>query len=339
VPSFRLASAGVAGSSNFLLDRLWGHASLRMVIRRLALAIPLLFLVSVSTFFLMSLVPGDPAREILGIDAPQSAYVQLRDQLGLNEPVIEQYLGWARRALHGNLGTSLYSGQSVSSILDSRLAVTVSLVVCSVVVSGCVGVTLGSFRAIRGGITGRLTDAASVIGLALPGFWLGAELVVLFAVKLRWFPATGYVNLDSSPMAWLRSIVLPVAALSLVGVAAVAKQTREATLEALQTESIKMAWASGLPRRSIYLKHILKRLAPRIVTVLGVQAIAMLNGTVFIESVFALPGLGSVAVQAASSGDIPVIQGVAVYFTFMVVVINLIVDLIHDALDVRGMGR
>jgi peptide/nickel transport system permease protein len=301
----------------------------RVIVRRLLLAVPLLFVVSALSFVLVSLTPGDAARQILGVQASPAAYVALRRSLGLNLPLYQQYWDWARHALTGNLGTSLFSGETVTHAVNSRLPVTLWLIIGSLLVSALVGVTLGVLSAIRGGAVGRAVDAFVLIGFALPAFWVGAELIVLFAVKLHWFPATGYVPFAQSPTAWLRSLVLPVVALSLGGIAAVAKQTREAMLDVLGGEYIRMAWANGIPARSIYFRHALKNASPRVLTVLGIQAVSLLGATILIENVFALPGLGSLIVNASVQHDLPVVEGVAVYFTVIVVIVNLIIDLAY----------
>src|SRR5581483_1180340 len=180
-----------------------------------------------------------------------------------------------------------------------------------------------------------LADALALAGYSVPAFWIGAELIVLFAVKLTWFPATGYVPVSHSPVDWLRSLVLPVAALSLYGIAAVARQTREAMLDVLASEHIRMARANGLPARSILFRHALRNASVPVVTVLGVVAVGLLGGTIFVENVFALPGLGVLVVNASLQGDLPVVQGVAVFFTLVVIVVNLAIDLAYTWLNPR----
>ncbi|MEN3283875.1 MAG: peptide/nickel transport system permease protein [Solirubrobacteraceae bacterium] len=299
------------------------------------MAVALLFVVTALTFVLVSLTPGDAARDILGTDASPEAYPRLRHQLGLDLPVYEQYWNWVKHALGGDLGASLFTSQRVTEAIGARLAVTLSLIVGALLVSLLVGVCLGVFSAVRGGAAGRAVDALALVGFAVPAFWLGAILIAVFAVKLGLFPATGYVPFAESPAQWLQSLVLPVFALSLGGIAAVAKQTREAMLDALGSEYIRMAWASGLRPRSIFFQHALKNAAIRVATILGVQAVGLLGGTVVIETVFALPGMGSLAVNATVQHDLPVVQGIVVYFTIIVVAINLAIDLAYTALDPR----
>lgn len=316
-----------------------GHPVLRALRRRLLLAVPLLFVVSALTFLLVSVAPGNAAQEILGTNAPPGAYARLRRALGLNLPLWDQYWHWLRGAVTANLGASLFTSQPVEQAIAQRLPVTLSLLVGALLVSALVGVALGIFSALRGGAIGRVVDVLALVGFALPGFWIGAELIVLFAVKVAWFPATGFVAFSQSPVEWLRSLVLPVVTLSLVGIGSIAKQTREAMLDALASEYIRMAWANGLSPRSIYFKHALKNASVRIVTIIGLHAVYLLVGTVLVENVFALPGLGSLVVNAATEHDLPVVQGVAVCFTVLVVLFNLIVDLTYTILNPRVQVR
>jgi peptide/nickel transport system permease protein len=308
---------------------------LRVVIRRLLMAVPLLFAVSAVSFLLISLTPGNVARQILGDQATASQYHQLRTKLGLNLPVYEQYWHWVKHALHGNLGASLYTDVPVAQTINSRLPITLSLVGGALLVSLVIGVGLGVVSAVRRGVVGRVVDAIALLGFALPAFWIGIELIVLFAVKLKWFPATGYVSLGTSVDGWWHSLVLPVVALSLGGIAAIAKQTRSAMLEVLSSNHIQMAWANGASSRSIYFRLALKNAMLPIITVLGVQGVFLLSGSVLVENVFALPGLGSLAVTSASQQDLPMVQGIAVYFTVIVVAFNLLVDLAYSWLNPR----
>lgn len=314
----------------------WRSRTPRIILRRLLLAVPLLFVVSVLSFVLVSLTPGNAAQTLLGNSASPQAIAQVQRQLGLNLPLYEQYWHWLTGAVQGNLGLSLVSQQSVAaSVTGTRMWVTLSLIGGALLVTALVGVGLGMLSAIRGGVLGRALDALSLVGYALPSFWAGAVLIALFAVKLKWFPAVGYVAFSQSPGQWLRSLVLPVVALSLGSVAIVARYTREAMLDILSSEYVRMLWANGIPARSIYFRHALKNAAARIITVLGIIVVGLLTGTVLVESVFALPGLGSLAVLATNQHDLPSIQGVVVLFTIVVIVVNLAVDLAYSWLNPR----
>jgi len=324
----------------------WGRAAapfrafarltiVRVATRRLLLAIPLLFVVSILTEILVSLIPGNPGYVLLGSTATPSQVAALDQRLGLTLPLYEQYWHWLRSALTGNLGTSFYTGQPVLQAIQSSIWVTISLMVGTLVISLTAGVALGVISAVRGGVLARFLDAFALLGFALPGFWIGAELIRIFAVKLRLFPAVGYVSFGQSPAQWLHSLFLPVVALAFGGIAFFAKQTREAMLDALGSEYITMARASGVSARAIVWRHALKNCLVRVVTVLGIEAVFLISGTVIIEFVFGLPGLGSLAATAAGNHDIIMMQGVVVVYTLMVVAINLIVDVAYSLLDPR----
>jgi peptide/nickel transport system permease protein len=308
---------------------------LRILSRRLATAVPLVILVSALTFVFVSAEPDNLVRKLLPTAGTTQQISQLRRQLGLDRPVYVQYWDWLSHAVRGDLGTGWVTHEPVLQTIVSGLPVTLSLVVGSVIAFLGVGVGLGVLSAVRGGFLGRAVDSVTLVAYALPGFWLGALLITVFAVKLHVLPAIGYVSFSQSPAEWARSLVLPIAALTLSSVALVAKQTREAMIDALSSEHVRMAWANGLPRRDIYFRLALKTAGGVIVTIGGLVAIALLLGTVFVEQVFAIPGLGSALVSATVNGDIPVVLGITVVFTLIIIVINLIVDLTYTALDPR----
>jgi peptide/nickel transport system permease protein len=220
-------------------------------------------------------------------------------------------------------------------MIGERLPVTLSLVTISLVVIFMVGVALGVFSATRRGAAGRAVDAIVLGGYAIPSFWAGAILISLFAVRFEWFPATGYVPLTQSVSEWAHALVLPIIALSLQGIAGVAKQTREAMLDVLASEHVRVARENGIPERSIVLRHALKIASVRSITILGIYAIAITGGTVFVETVFAIPGLGGLTVEAASRNDLPVVQGALVIFTVVTVCLNLVTDLAYTWLNPR----
>lgn len=326
---------GRAGAlSRFALTALH-HPIARIVVRRVLFAVPLLFVVSFLTFVLLSLTPGNEAYAILGTGATPQKVAALDHQLGLDLSLPAQYWHWVKRALSGNLGTSVFSSQPVAQAIGQRLPVTLSLIVGGLILMPGIGVPLGIYGAVRGGLSARVLDALSLVGFSLPSFWVGAILIELFAVKLHLFPAVGYVTIGTSPWQWLRSITLPVIALSLVGIAGFARFTREAMLEVLASEHIRMARANGLPKRSIIFRYALKNVGIRVVTLFGLFTIGLLGGTIFVETIFALPGMGSYVVTGALQGDVPVVQGVVVVFTLIIIVVNLIVDLAYTWLDPR----
>ena len=326
----RRRDAGISASAAIA-----GHPITRAVVRRLLLAVPLLLLVSVLTFVLISLTPGDAARGIIGTEGSPEDYERLRQALGLDQPLYEQYWSWLSGAVHGDFGVSLINDESVAEAIRARLPVTLSLMFGSLLISLVVGVAIGVFSAVRGGFAGRMLDAFVLIGLAVPAFWLGLELIVIFAVKLGWLPSIGYVPVNESVGGWLESLTLPVTALAVGCVASIAKHTRASMLQVLGSEYIRMAWANGLRPRSVLYRHALRNASLPVVTILGLEAVALAGGAVVIETVFALPGLGSLTVEAAHAHDLPMVQGLAVCFTLVVVVINLAVDLLYTWLNPR----
>jgi peptide/nickel transport system permease protein len=306
---------------------------MRVVVRRLLLAVPLLFIVTSLTYVLTSLAPSNAAETILGSSATPASVAALERQLGLTEPVWEQYFRWLSDALTGNLGTSLVSSQSVESALVARLPVTLSLVIVGTLVSALAGVGLGMVSALRGGALGRLIDSLAMLGSAVPNFWLGLVLVDLLAVKVHWLPATGYMDLTQSAGGWARSLVLPVATLSAVGLTGIAKQTRDSLRAVMGAPFITALRADGVAEWRIVARHGLRNAAIPVVTLVGVFFVAMLGGTVLVESVFVLPGLGSLAVSSAQSGDLTMLQGIVVVFCVIVVVVNMLVDLAYGWLN------
>ena len=311
---------------------------LRHLARWLASSLVLLFLVTVLTFVLASMAPGDAAKAILSSQSGSytaQQYQQMRRALGIDQPLPVQYWHWLDGVLHGSLGTDLFSGQPVAQELNARLGPSLSIILGTVIASGVVGVSLGIASAVRGGALGRLVDVVSLAGLSFPNFWLALVLAELFAVEIRLFPATGYAPLGADPGPWLHSIALPVLTLSAGAVAFVAKQTRDSMSEVMSQEFIVMLRARGVSRRSVVLRHALRNAAIPVVTVVGLLLVSLLGGTVLIEDVFSIPGLGQEAVTAAGSHDLPVIEGVAFYFTVIVVVANLLVDLSYRLLNPR----
>jgi peptide/nickel transport system permease protein len=326
-----------AGTFSFRPVGLLGHHRwVKLVLARVATAIVLLLVVSALVFVFISLTSSDEARAIVGIQGSHAQYEHVRAELGLNLSLPAQYWRWLTRALHGNFGTSLtIGGQSVATAVQQRIGVTASLIVGAMMVSIVLGVLFGVISAVRGGLTGRFVDGLALVGFAIPSFWLGAILISIFAVKLGWLPSTGYVAPNQSVGQWLQSLVLPVLALAVGGVAAIAKQARDGMLEALASEHVRAAWASGISPMSIVFRHALRGAALRVIAVTGWLFVSLLGGTVLVESVFALPGLGSLAVTAATQSDIPLIEGIVVCFTVIVVLVNLISDLLYMWFDPR----
>jgi peptide/nickel transport system permease protein len=309
---------------------------IRATARWLAYSIALLFAVTVLTFVLSALAPGDAAKAFLSGQTTSytpEQYQQLRHELGIDQPLPAQYWNWLYRLLHGDLGTDLFSGQPITQALNGRLGASLSIIIGTVLVSAVVGMAIGIFSAVRGGLAGRLVNSLSLFGLAAPNFWLSLVLVELLAVQYPLFPATGYVAFGDDPLQWLRSVTIPVLALSAGCSAFIARQTRDAMADVLGRDFIVALRAHGLPLRSIVFKHALRNAAIPVVTLLGLMFVGLLGGTVLIESIFAIPGLGQQAVAASSTHNLPMIEGIAFYFTVIVIIVNLLVDLSYGWLN------
>ena len=320
-------------------------AVLRVAAHRLAWSVPLAIAATAVSFVLVAFLPGDAAVSLVGRNATEEQLDQVREDLGLDQPVWVQYGRWFEGAIRGDLGDSMISRQPVTAQLNGRLAPSMSLIVGATLVATTFGVAIGILGARRGRI-GRVVDSGSIAGLAVPDFWLGLVLIVLFAVHLGWLPPTGYVPWRDGVGAWLRSVALPIVTLSVPATAILARQTREAMSTALGREYVRTLRAAGLGERSIVFRHGLRNAAIPVLTVAGLVFVGALGGTVAVESVFAVPGLGSTAVQATSTRDLPLIQGVVVYFTLVVIVANLLVDCAYGYFDprlqsatTRGHGR
>ncbi|MEV7574378.1 ABC transporter permease [Pseudarthrobacter sp. NPDC089323] len=307
----------------------------KLIARRLLRSLPLLLMVSLITFILEAFIPGDPASTLLGANATPEQYAAVREALHLNEPLYVQYWLYLTQLFQGSLGTSIFTGNDVLATMLERLPVSLSIIVLSTAVAFAAGVALGVAAAVMRGPIARVVEALTPIGFALPNFWVGLVLSATFAVAIPLFPATGYVPFADSPSLWLWSLVLPVATIAVGGVATTAKVTRDGMLTALSQDYIRTLRACGVPLRSLVWRHALRNSGTRVVTALGTTFVAALSGTVLIESVFVLPGLGSLAVSATNSHDIPVVQGVALTFTVIVVIVNLLVDISYGVIDPR----
>jgi len=308
---------------------------LRLIGRRLAFAIPMLFIVSFLSFFLVSLSPTDPARVILGPYASEEAVEAKQLELHLDDSIFGQYWRWLQGALHGDLGRSIVGGGDVTTQLNARLGATLSLVLVSLGVVAVLGVGLGIVSAVRGGAIGRAADAISVAGFALPAFWIALLLTSFFSVRLGWFPVAGYSTIDQGVREWGRSLALPAFAASLAGVAVVSKQTRASMLEALSRDYVRVMEANGFSRRSIVYRHALRNATIPVVTVMGVFTVSLLGSAVVIENLFAYPGIGSLAASAAAQHDLPLIQGAVIYFTLIVIFVGLVLDISYSLIDPR----
>jgi peptide/nickel transport system permease protein len=308
---------------------------IRTTLRWLASSFVLLFTVTALTFVLASLAPGDAVQAVLSDQANSTPmqYEQVRQQLGLDRPLPEQYWHWLTNLLRGNLGTDLFSGQPVANTLNGQLGTSLSIISVTLVVAAVLGVGAGVASAVRGGLIGKALEVATAVGFAVPNFWLALVLIEIFAIKIPLFPATGYVPLGENPVGWAQSIALPVITLAAGATTFIARQTRDSMMRVLAKDFIIALRAHGLPMRSIVFKHALRNAAMPVVTTLGLMFIGLLGGTVFIENIFAIAGIGQQAVNASLTHNLPMIEGVALYFAVIVVVVNLLVDISYRLLS------
>jgi len=306
---------------------------LRFILRRLLEGIVLLLVISFIAFSLLYVGGGDIARRILGQNASADVVAAKAAELGLDRPLPVQYLDWLTSAFQGDFGRSWFTGQLVATGVSSRLAVTLSIVIGATLVSAIISVVLGVLAARRGGWIDGLVQFITVIGFAIPGFLIALYLVLIFAINLGWFKATGYVQFATSPSGWLSSVTLPIIALSFAAIAAVTQQVRGSVLDALSRDYVRTLRSRGLGMNRVVYKHVLRNAGGPALAILALQFIGLLGGAIIIERVFALPGIGQLTVEATSAGDVPIVMGVVIVTAIIVVVVNLLIDVAQAALN------
>jgi peptide/nickel transport system permease protein len=300
---------------------------------RLLGSLVLLVVVPTITFFLQGSGTSNIARGVLGLTATEDQVAAYNHQLGLDQPLWQRYFGWLGGAIHGDFGISYTTQQPVQEMLAPRLGVSLSLIIGALLVFAIIGMLLGVISATGNRVVGRIVDAVSTVGIAVPNFWLAVILIAVFAVNLNLLPATGYVDPSQDPGLWLTSLVLPVIALAFAGITAVAKQTRDQMLQSIASPYARSLRANGASEFSLTYKHALRNAAGPVVTVLGVIFVGALSGSVIVENIFVLPGLGSQALQSTLQHDVPVIQGISVYFIVIVVIVNVLIDIANTILN------
>ena len=304
--------------------------------RRLGFAVATVLVATLLSFLLVHASGGSPGAVTAGQGATPEQIAAENHRLGWDRPLVTQYLTWLGRAVRGDFGTSLIDGRAIGTDLASRVPVTASMAVFATVLSGVLGAVLGVVAAVRGGRLDRIATVASGVTLSLPQFWVGILLVYVVALKARLLPATGYVPFSVSPSQYAQSLLLPVIALALTGAAIVARTTRAGMVIALQQEHIRNLHALGTPPWRIRYLHGLRYAGAPVVSVLGIQFIALFGGSVVIEQIFALPGLGQAAQNGINTHDFPSVQAVVVVATVVVVVTNLVLDLVLALLDPKA---
>jgi peptide/nickel transport system permease protein len=295
-----------------------------------------LLFVSLLVFVVVRILPGDPAILMLGIDASPDTVARLRASMGLDRPLPVQYFEWIGGALRGNLGRSIQYDVPVAGLILSRLSVTIPLTLMAAALMAFAAVPLGVYAATRHRRWGDyLTMTLSQFGIAVPAFWAGLLLVLLFSVRLGWFASGGFDGWGQGVGAALKSLLLPAVALGLFQFAVLARTTRSAVLEVLREEYVKTARAKGVSERAVLFRHALRNAMIPILTVAGVQLGQLMAGSIILESVFYLPGLGRLALGAISARDLPVVQGVVLFVASVIVMVNAAVDVLYGLLDPR----
>ncbi len=306
------------------------------LLKRIIATIPVMIIVAIIVFTLIRLVPGDPAAVIAGNMATNEDIARIRSELGLDRSFFTQLGIWGKGLLMGDLGQSFFFKQDVVGLIGERLAPTMSLAFLTIVITVLIAVPLGTLAAWRhGGWLDRALMGFSVLGFSIPVFVLGYLLVYFFALKLDWFPVQGYKPIANGVGPWLHHLLLPAITLSIVYVALIARVTRASVAEALTEDYVRTARAKGLPESRVLIKHALANAAVPIVTVIGIGIALLIGGVVVTESVFSIPGLGTLTVDAVLARDFPVIQGVILCFAFLYVMVNLLVDVSYLFLDPR----
>ncbi|KTR93983.1 ABC transporter permease [Microbacterium testaceum] len=306
---------------------------LAFIVRRLLSGVVLIAVISFLAFTLLYAAGGDIARRILGENATAETVAKKTAELGLDRPLLVQYGDWLSSAVTGNLGRSWFNGELVSVSVSGRLSVTLSIVIGATLVAAILSILLGVLAARRGGVIDAGVQFLSLVGFAVPGFLIALLLVLVFAVNLGWFKATGYTPLTTSFSGWVASVVLPIVALSIGAIATVAQQVRGSVIDATSRDYVRTLRARGLSENSVIYRHVLRNAGGPALAVLAVQFVGLLGGAVIVEQIFAIPGMGQLSVRATTQGDIPVVMGLVIAFAIIVVVVNLLIDLAQAALN------
>lgn len=297
------------------------------VAKRLASGVGLIAALVVLTYFLLQFGNTEIAQRIAGQSASPAAVAQVEARLGLDRPVLEQFGSWVAQALQGDLGRSWFSGQLVTEAVATRMSVTVSLAVGSVVLTAIIAIALGALAATRRGWIDRVVQVLAVIGQAIPGFLIALVLVLVLAVQLDLFPATGYTRPGDDLAGWLQSIALPVIALTIGSIGGVAQQVRGAMIDALDRDYVRTLRSRGLPPNRIIYRNTLRNASGPALSILGLQFVLLLGGAVIVEQLFSIPGLGPIALSSTSQGDIPMVMGIVVITAVIVILVNTVVDI------------
>lgn len=306
------------------------------IFRRILATIPVLLIVGLFVFSLLYLTPGDPAIIIAGDTASPEDIAKIRSSLGLDEPFVQRLAGWLWRVVQGDFGVSIFSNLPVHVMIGQRIEPTLSLAVTTLIITVTLALPMGIFAALKASTTvDRIIMGFAVLGFSVPVFVIGYLLILFLSVKLQWLPVQGFVSISKDPWEFLRHIILPSFTLAIVFIALIARIVRSSMLEVLSKDYIRTAKSKGLSMYSVVTSHALKNAAVPIVTIIGVGIGSLITGVVVTETVFAIPGLGRLVVDAILKRDYPVIQGVILVFSFFYVMVNLLVDISYTFFDPR----
>jgi peptide/nickel transport system permease protein len=309
---------------------------LRYVIRRLILLLPVIAIVGTIVFVLIHITPGDPAAVILGPDATTEQVEQMRERLGLNEPLHMQYINWFAGALRLDFGDSIFLGQPVTEALLDRAQPTLLLTLYALTIQILIGIPAGVLAAVRhNSLLDRILMVISISGAAIPSFFLGIMLILFFAVRLQWLPSGGFVSIADNPVEHAKRMFLPAFALGFTSAGLLARLVRSSMLDVLQEDYIRTAKAKGLPERILVIRHALRNALIPAITVIGYSLGGLLGGAVVTETVFTIPGMGRLVVQSVARRDFPVIQGAILLIAAFYVLANLLVDVLYVYIDPR----
>lgn len=306
---------------------------LTFIARRVISGIVLLVVISALTYVLLFFSGQDVARNLAGDQATEEQVARTARELGLDRPLVERFLTWALDALSGDLGTAWFTSQPVADTIAARLPVTLTIIVVSIVIVGILAAALGVIAATQGGWADRVVQVGSIAGDIVPNFVLALILVIVFAIQLEVFPAVSTITPGAPPTAWIASLTLPVIAIVISAVTSSAQHFRSAILTQLEQDYVRTLRSRGIGDGEVLFAHVLKNAAPAGLTVLGLQFVGMFGGVVIVERIFAIPGIGTTAVTATSTGDIPVVMGVMIATVIIVVAVNLLVDIANGWLN------
>jgi peptide/nickel transport system permease protein len=307
-----------------------------IIVRRLGSAVPILAIVSLITFGMIHLIPGDPAAAIAGMSATPEQITNIRRDLGLDQPLLTQLVHWYGNMFRGDLGRSLLLGQPVVEATMQRLPVTLALSAYALVITLALGLTTGIVSALRQNTwIDQAMMVIAMIGISLPNFYLGLLMIILFAVDLGWLPSGGYVAFTDNPLRWLATSTMPAISLALLLTGLLARITRSTMLEVLRQDYIRTARAKGLPGRTVVVKHALANALIPITTVIGIIVSLLISGSVVTEALFSIPGIGQLLTQAVLNRDYPMVQGGLLITTALLVLVNIGVDVAYALLDPR----